>query len=131
MRSRGLMRKTWAHRRLGGSAALLGMALYAVLVPWHIVSQATLALEGGIAAIDAMPPCHDASAGGPSKSPVHKTHCPICTGLASLHLGLACAGVGAVAAADSSATVFPLRHVPLTAPVVQAPPSRAPPLLLA
>jgi hypothetical protein len=37
-----------AHRysRFGGTLALLRMAFYAVLIPWHAVSQANAALSG-------------------------------------------------------------------------------------
>ena len=51
------------HRRFAGALALLGMAFYAVLVPWHAVSQATgppLSFE---------PPCHQASTVGNAKTP--------------------------------------------------------------
>ena len=45
-------------RRLGATLALLGMAFYAVLIPWHTVSQATLALDPAQAWADAAPMCH-------------------------------------------------------------------------
>jgi hypothetical protein len=75
------------HRRFPGALALVGMAFYAVLVPWHAVSQATtptLAL-----AKSSEPLCH-ASTREHAKSPQQPlkppTNCPICKGFAALHL---------------------------------------------
>ena len=63
------------------------MAFYAVLVPWHTVSQATgppLSLGKSFE-----PPCHQASAAGDNaKTPQPakpRTHCPICNGFAAFH----------------------------------------------
>src|SRR6476659_2391600 len=74
-------------RQLAGAIALVAMAFYAVLLPWHTVSQATgppLSLGKSFG-----PPCHQASAAGddantpqPAKP---RTHCPICNGFAAFH----------------------------------------------
>ena len=79
----------WLHRyrHSTGAVALAGMAFYAVLLPWHIVSQATgppLSLGKSFE-----PPCHQASAAGDNAKtpqPVKpRTHCPICNGFAAFH----------------------------------------------
>jgi len=79
----------WLHqyRRSTGAVALAGMAFYAVLLPWHTVSQATgppLSLGKSFE-----PPCHQASAAGDNAKtpqPVKpRTHCPICNGFAAFH----------------------------------------------
>jgi hypothetical protein len=79
----------WPHqyRRSAGAVALAGMAIYAVLLPWHIVSQATgppLSLGKS-----SEPPCHQTSAAGDdakTPQPVKpRTHCPICNGFAAFH----------------------------------------------
>jgi hypothetical protein len=79
----------WLHqyRRSAGAVALAGMAVYAVLLPWHTVSQATgppLSLGKSLE-----PPCHQASAAGDNaKTPQPakpRTHCPICNGFAAFH----------------------------------------------
>jgi hypothetical protein len=85
------------HRRFAGALALVGMAFYAVLVPWHTVSQAT----AGVVEPDGAsgePPCHQAlvKPGAPSKQSTPsspRTKCPICGGFGALHLA---AGVPAI-----------------------------------
>src|SRR6476659_1387446 len=70
-------------RQLAGAIALVAMAFYAVLLPWHIVSQATgppLSLGKSFE-----PPCHQASAAGTPQPVKPRTHCPICNGLAAFH----------------------------------------------
>ena len=85
-------------RRHGPNAlALASMIFYAVLLPWHTVSQAT----AGIVEPDGAsgePPCHQAlvKPGAPSKQSAPsspRTKCPICTGFGALHLA---AGVPAI-----------------------------------
>jgi hypothetical protein len=116
-------------RRFAGAIALVAMAFYTVLLPWHIVSQATgppLSLGKSFE-----PPCHQASAAGDNaKTPQPakpRTHCPICNGFAAFHY--------AAPASASAAFVRPAVHAALlhtvedglvgvTAP---APQSRGPP----
>ena len=68
MSLKGLYRR----RRFAAALALVGMAFYAVLLPWHTVSQATNALVGSGLGITAELPCHNISAalnGEPKGSP--------------------------------------------------------------
>ena len=58
MSLKGLHRR----RRFAAALALVGMAFYAVLLPWHTVSQATNALVGTGLGITAELPCHNISA---------------------------------------------------------------------
>ena len=124
-----------SHGRLGGSLALLGMAFYAVLIPWHRVSQASLALAGSPVALVAEPPCHGI-AGVPSETrgettkgshPAGKTHCPICTGFAALPLALASPAIALPAPPELGAARFNVTQRHLAALPVPAPQSRAPP----
>jgi hypothetical protein len=74
-------------RRFAGAIALVAMAFYAVLLPWHTVSQATgPPLSFGKSS---EPPCHQAlAAGDNAKTPQlakPRTHCPICNGFAAFH----------------------------------------------
>jgi hypothetical protein len=74
----------YRHRRFTGALALLGMAFYVVLLPWHTLSQTTLQLSQTSAVA---PPCPHAMVGEGSKIPKPekpRTHCPICNGLAPL-----------------------------------------------
>ena len=71
---------------LAQALALGGMIFYAVLVPWHTVSQATV---GVVRPDGTLPPCHQAAAkpNDPSSAPSgHRTKCPICNGFGTLHL---------------------------------------------
>lgn len=67
--------------RIALMLALGSMIFYAVLLPWHTVSQATSQLTQSQA------PCHEgapvAKHSLPSKPP---TNCPICKGFGTLHL---------------------------------------------
>jgi hypothetical protein len=75
----------YRHRRFTGALALVGMALYVVLVPWHTVSQASLQLlQPKLVAS----PCHQTMARGSSTPKTDKptTKCPICNGLAALQI---------------------------------------------
>jgi hypothetical protein len=72
-------------RRFGAAIAIIAMAFYAVLLPWHTVSQATgppLSLGKSFE-----PPCHQVSAAGDNgktpKPAKPRTHCPICNGFAA------------------------------------------------
>ena len=71
--------------RLGKALALASMMFYAVLVPWHTVSQATAgAVQSDFAS--GRPHCHHtlAKQGAPPSGP--RTKCPICSGFGALHL---------------------------------------------
>ena len=76
------------HRQLAGALALLSMAFYVVLLPWHTLSQTTLQLSQTSAVA---PPCPHAMVGEGSKIPKPekpRTHCPICNGLAALQTAI-------------------------------------------
>ena len=78
----------YRHRRLAGALALLGMAFYVVLLPWHTLSQTTLQLSE-TSAVTA--PCPHGMVGEGSKPPKPekpRTHCPICNGLAPLQTAI-------------------------------------------
>lgn len=125
-------------RRVAGTLALLGMAFYAALLPWHTVSQIGLALansELGIAVAEA--PCHEptvAAESEPSKNSKPagpKTHCPICSGFAALQFALANPGIVAVVPPEAGDVVAGIAQDNLTAAIVPAPQSRGPPHLSA
>jgi hypothetical protein len=121
-------------RRLASAIALIGMAFYAMLFPWHTVSQTALQLGQAELGLAAMPPCHEASAaptqGAPSKDskPAKpRSHCPICSGFASLQITLAGASGFVIAAPEDAGSVsLPANeHVAEVAP--RTPQSRGPP----
>jgi hypothetical protein len=120
------LRGLYQRRRVAAAFALVGMAFYAVLLPWHTVSQATNAL-GGSAEL----PCHDISAapnGEPKGStPAKKTHCPICSGFAALQLALAGGAIDVVAPSELRDTARHCTHEDLASINLRAPQSRGPP----
>jgi hypothetical protein len=82
-----LLHKT---RRVGGVIALVGMVFYAMLFPWHTVSQTTLLLAQAGVGTSIIPICHREATGEPAKpaQPTKQTHCPICNGFAAPQLAL-------------------------------------------
>ena len=82
-----ILRDLHRQRQYAGVIAIVAMAFYAVLLPWHTISQATgppLTLGKPFE-----PPCHQASAPGDhAKTPQPgkpRTRCPICNGFAAFH----------------------------------------------
>ena len=84
------LRALHKNRGVGAVIALIGMAFYAMLFPWHTVSQTSLLLAQAGAGTPTIPSCHREATGEPAKpaQPVKQTHCPICSGLAALQLAL-------------------------------------------
>jgi hypothetical protein len=78
-------------RRPAAISALIGMAFYAMLLPWHTVSQTSIALAAAGFATNPVPICHAEAPGDPSKpaQPTKQTHCPICNGFAALQFAVA------------------------------------------
>jgi hypothetical protein len=105
------------------------MAFYAVLIPWHTVSQAITPL---LAAADAVtPPCHDHTAAthgqsGPGKS---RTNCPICKGFGTLNLATAAQAFPVVVHVAESTPLPQAPNEDLVPGEDVAPQSRGPPLL--
>jgi hypothetical protein len=120
------------HRRFAGLLALAGMAFYAVLLPWHTVSQATTEIApAGLAGLSE-PPCHQsvAMAGRGAKAPEpskQRTHCPICCGLAALHLAVSPPTNALAVTVDAGALLPPAVEDDLADAAVPAPQSRGPP----
>ncbi len=105
------------------------MAFYAVLVPWHTVSQAITPLLAAAEAID--PPCHDHAAmadgqSGPGKS---RTNCPICKGLGTLNLATAAQAFLVIAMSRESTPLPQAPDEDLVPGEDVIPQSRGPPLL--
>ena len=121
-------------RHLGVTLALFGVGFYAALLPWHTVSQATLALAGSESGVTIEAPCHEAAAADSEKSKTSKpatpkTHCPICSGFAALQFALANPGIAAVLPPEAGGVVAGVAQDNLTTAVVLAPQSRGPPYL--
>ena len=123
------------HRRFAGSLALAGMAFYAVLLPWHTVSQVAREIAPTAIAGLSEPPCHqnataepgrDTKAPEPSKP---RTHCPICSGFAALQLAVADTAIAMHALPELGSTHFAGTDHRLADALVLAPQIRGPPSL--
>jgi hypothetical protein len=121
------------HRRFAGALALAGMAFYAVLLPWHTVSQAAAEIAPtGLAGLSE-PPCHQraaAMAARSTKAPEPskpRTHCPICSGFVALHLAVSPPTNTLAVTVDAGALLPPAAEDDLAEAAVPAPQSRGPP----
>jgi hypothetical protein len=78
----------YRHRRLAGALALLGMAFYVILLPWHTLSQTILQLSQ-TSALTAECPHTMVGEGSKTSNPEKpRTHCPICNGIAALQIAI-------------------------------------------
>ena len=115
------------HRRLPVALALMGMVFYAVLVPWHTLSQTTLQLSQTSAVTG---PCPHAKVGEASKTSTPekpRTKCPICNGFAALQMAVsapACSLILRIAEEDAAQATL---KDSVTAAGARTPQSRGPP----
>ena len=121
-------------RRIAGAVALAGMAFYAVLIPWHTVSQAAAQLLPSKLEKPSKPLCHDtgpSSDGGSKSSPPAKplSQCPICKGSGALQLALVSAANVIFVRPEASASAWRMGEDGIAARPVRAPQNRGPPLL--
>lgn len=77
------LRALHKNRGVGAVIALIGMAFYAMLFPWHTVSQTSLLLAQAGAGTTTIPSCHREATGEPAKAAQ-----PVKQGLAALQLAL-------------------------------------------
>jgi hypothetical protein len=119
-------------RRIGGTLALLGMAFYVVLLPWHSVSQATMLLVQAELGTDAIPMCRGGlgRADQPTKEPSKPTHCPICSGYAALHFAVEGSAGAVLALSELGSLTFDSTEDHLAPALARVPQSRGPPSLL-
>jgi hypothetical protein len=129
------MTRALRSRRIGAALGLLGMAYYAVLVPWHVVSQASAASVLSALGAAAAPLCHGASSEDDSAPktgrPAGKTHCPICNGFAALHVASVVPAISLRAPLDAAGELAHVSDDHLAAAPLRAPQSRGPPPPLA
>ncbi|HMK40316.1 MAG TPA: DUF2946 family protein [Methyloceanibacter sp.] len=116
-------------RRPAAISALIGMTFYAMLFPWHTVSQTSLLLAQAGFATSTVPICHTEAPGDPAKpaQPAKQTHCPICNGFAALQFALAGTSIAPVLPPQISGKHAFGTDDHLGDAVVQSAQSRAPP----
>ena len=116
-------------RQLAGAIALVAMAFYAVLLPWHTVSQATGPPLGLGKSFE--PPCHQASAAGDHENTPQpakpRTHCPICNGFAAFHFATPAPASFLLARPAVHAVIPHMVEDGLVRVAARAPQSRGPP----
>jgi hypothetical protein len=120
-------------RRLGKALALASMIFYAVLVPWHTVSQATAGVVEPYGT-SAQPLCHQAltKTGVPSKQSAPsgpRTKCPICNGFGALHLAASVSAILVVCGISESEELPTIVVLGVADNSWRAPRSRSPPSL--
>ena len=78
------------YRRVAAALALLGVAFYALLLPWHLTSQFVLGLyEAEFGPVASVICGKGGNSANPALPGAPATSCPICKGLASFQLTLA------------------------------------------
>lgn len=117
-------------RRGAAVFALLGVAFYALLLPWHLTSQFNLQLFAAEFGADALRICSSAADGTTEQgAPVAPSpSCPICKGLASFHFAIAAQPQVLALAPLGRAPLAVERREHLTGTPLPAPRSRGPPL---
>lgn len=125
------LKALYKSRRLGSAIALIGMVFYAMLFPWHTVSQTSLWLAQAGIGTSAIPMCHREAPGEPAKpvQPVKQTHCPICSGFAALQLALTSSPVLLPLPRDFAVRFWPGTETDLAEASVLTPHNRGPPSL--
>jgi len=114
------------HRGLPVALALMGTVFYAVLVPWHTLSQTTIELSQ-TAAVAPCPHTMVGEASKTSKPEKPRTKCPICNGFAALQMAVsapACSLILRIAEEDAAQATL---KDSVTAAGARTPQSRGPP----
>jgi len=113
-----------SHRKLAAALGLLGVAFYALLLPWHLTSQFTTQLVRAEIGEFA-----DAICTGNGSSPaMPATSCPICKGLAAFQLALAAPEAAVLPVLPHAAPAPSLLRDDVAELAVPRPHSRGPPL---
>jgi hypothetical protein len=116
------------YRRVTAALALLGVAFYTLLLPWHLTSQFEAQLFKAEFGPLAQVMCTSGGATDPAAPGLPSTSCPICKGLAAFQLALASAPQPALPMpAAGSLLVAPLFD-DVAGALVPSPRSRGPPL---
>jgi hypothetical protein len=112
------------HRKTAAALALLGVAFYALLLPWHLTSQFSAQLYRADVGMFAEAMC---SPDG-SNPAMPATGCPICKGLAAFQLALAAPDAALLPVMPHAAPVLVVKQDDVAGVAVPTPRSRGPPL---
>jgi hypothetical protein len=117
-------------RRTAAAFALLGVALYALLLPGHLTSQFVTHLFAAEYGFTAEAMCGSGTAGKTIPG-APDTGCPICKGLVAFHLAISPPQQPDVPAPAQASASFDALRDDLTGTIALAPRNRGPPSLLA
>jgi len=115
------------HKRIAAAVALLGVAFYALLLPWHLTSQFNAHLRLADLGEFAGAICSSDS----SKPAMPATSCPICKGLAAFQLALAAPEAAPLPVLPHATPVLSATREDVAELAAPSPHSRGPPSLLA
>lgn len=118
-----MRRGSHKYRVVGAALALLGVALYALLLPWHLTSQFNNELNRADVIAGVICSSEGSSPAMPASS------CPICKGLASFHLALAPPDAVALPVLPHATPVLASLRDHVAELAIPRPNSRGPPLL--
>jgi hypothetical protein len=117
------------YRRVAAALALLGVAFYTLLLPWHLTSQFTVGLFEAEFGPVAQVMCGKSADGvNPSLPGSPATSCPICKGLAAFQLTLAPAPPAVALPAMVQAQFAAVATDDVAGAALPTPRSRGPPL---
>jgi hypothetical protein len=117
------------YRPVAAALALLGVAFYALLLPWHLTSQFALGLyEAEFGPLAAVMCGKSVNGVNPSLPSAPATSCPICKGLAAFQLTLAPAPPVVALPALAHAQFVPAAPDDVVGAALPTPRSRGPPL---
>jgi hypothetical protein len=114
-------------RRVAAAVALLSVAFYALLLPWHLTSQFERQLFTADFGISAQAMC-SADASGRSVPGVPDSSCPICKGIAAFHFAIAPAAQAELTPPPAIAVSFAHAREDLAGARPTNPRNRGPPL---
>lgn len=117
------------YRREAAALALLGVAFYALLLPWHLTSQFAIGLyEAEFGPLSAVMCGKSVDGVNPSLPGAPATSCPLCKGLAAFQLTLTPAPIGMLLPALAHAQFMLAAHDDVASAALLTPRSRGPPL---
>jgi hypothetical protein len=114
------------HRGIAAALALLGVALYAYLLPGHLASQFAAQLRVADLGIFASAGAMCTSDSSDPASP--DTSCPICKGLASFHMAMAPPATAELPVPPHAAAILAVSREDVAGLALIKPRSRGPPL---
>jgi hypothetical protein len=116
-------------RKVAAAFALLSVALYALLLPWHLTSQFNAQLFKAEFGQLSAALCTSGETSSPTTPGAPGTSCPICKGLAAFHFAVAPAAQPELAPPPVLAIVYKRSRSDLTSTESVTPRNRGPPTL--